>query len=31
MILVGAAPIANADLTGLSLIHEAGPYRSWSS
>jgi hypothetical protein len=31
MILVGAAPIAEADLTGLSLLYEAGSYRSWSS
>jgi len=31
MIMVGAAPITEADLTGLTLIHEAGTYRNWSS
>jgi len=31
MILIGAAPIADPDLTGLRLIHAAGPYRNWSS
>jgi len=31
MILVGAAPVTEPDLTGLRLIHAAGPYRSWSS
>jgi hypothetical protein len=31
MILVGAAPITTADLTGMSLIFESGAYRNWSS
>lgn len=31
MLLIGAAPIAEADLAGLSLAHESGSYRSWSS
>lgn len=31
MILVGAAPISNPDLDGLTLFHAAGPYRSWCS
>jgi hypothetical protein len=31
MLLIGAAPIAEADLAGLSLAHESGGYRSWSS
>ena len=31
MLLVGAAPIAEADLAGLSLVHEAAGHRSWAS
>lgn len=30
MILVGAAPIDAADLSGLDLIHAGGSYRSWA-
>jgi hypothetical protein len=31
MILVGAAPIEDPDLGGLSLIYESGAYRNWAS
>lgn len=31
MIMIGAAPIQHPDLSGLSLICEAGSFRNWSS